>query len=214
MRVGILGSGDVGQALGRQFAAKGHDVRLGSRSPEKPEIRKWKESTRGSVSVGTFAEAAQHGEVEVLCCLGTAVDSVLDLAGAAHFDGKTVIDVTNQLDFSHGMPPGMLFGVTDSLGEHVQRKLPRAKVVKCFNIVPNPVMIDPGSKSALPDMIIAGNDPGAKAQVASVLREFGWGAPIDIGGIEGARWLEALTPLWVRVAMALNDFTVAFKVVR
>jgi predicted dinucleotide-binding enzyme len=212
MRVGILGSGPVGQSLGKGFAAHGHDVKLGSKTPDKPEIAKWKQETSGKVSSGTFAEAAAHGEILVLCCLGGASEQVIDLAGPTQFDGKLLIDTTNPLDFSHGMPPGLSVGGNDSLGERHQRKLPHAKVVKCFNIVPNPVMIQPVINGATPDMMIAGNDDAAKAQVVEILREFGWPGAIDIGGIDGARWLEALVPLWVRVSMKLGNFNTAFKV--
>jgi 8-hydroxy-5-deazaflavin:NADPH oxidoreductase len=212
MRVGILGSGPVGQMLGKGFAEHGHVVLLGSRTPEKPELKKWKEETPGKVSTGSFAEAAAHGELLVLCCLGTAAEEVINLAGPAPFERKVLIDATNQLDFSKGMPPGMFLGVSDSLGERIQRKLPHARVVKCFNIVPNSVMIHPDIGGSTPTMIIAGNDDAAKATVVGILREFGWPGAIDIGGIEGARWLEALVPLWVRVALKLGNFNVAFKV--
>jgi 8-hydroxy-5-deazaflavin:NADPH oxidoreductase len=211
MRVGILGSGVVGQTLGKGFAQHEHDVKIGSKSPDKPELVEWKKSTTGTVSTGTFAEAAQHGEVIVLACLGSATEEVIALAGPKHFDGKVLIDATNALDFSHGPPPGLFVGVSDSLGERVQRKLPRARVVKCFNIVPANVMIHPSINGTLPTMIIAGNDPAAKAEVDRILREFGWPGSVDIGGIEGARWLEALVPLWVRVATKLGNFNVAFR---
>jgi 8-hydroxy-5-deazaflavin:NADPH oxidoreductase len=214
MRVGILGSGDVGRALGTAFAEHGHQVTIGSKSPEKPELRAWKEATGRGAATGTFAEAARSGEVVLLGCLGTAVDAVIDLAEPSNFDGKLLIDVTNALDFSKGMPPGLFVGTTDSLGERVQRKLPKARVVKCFNIVPNSLMGHPQLPGGTPDMIIAGNDAAAKAQVAEILRAFGWNAPIDIGGIEGARWLEAMVALWIRVAGALGSYQVAFKVVR
>jgi 8-hydroxy-5-deazaflavin:NADPH oxidoreductase len=214
MRVGILGSGDVGRALGTAFAEHGHQVTLGTRTVDKPELLAWKQATGRGATIGSFAEAARSGEVLVLCCLGTAVDSVIDLAGPAHFDGKLLIDATNALDLSRGMPPGLFVGLTDSLGERVQRKLPKARVVKCFNIVPNPVMAHPQLAGGTADMIIAGNDAAAKSQVTDVLRSFGWSGAIDIGGIEGARWLEALVPLWVRVAAAVGSYQVAFKVVR
>ena len=212
MRVGILGSGPVGQVLGKGFAEHGHDVLLGSRSPGKPDLEKWKRATQGKVSTGTFAEAAAHGELLVLCCLGSASNEVIDLAGERHFDGKVLIDATNQLDFSQGMPPGLLFGVSDSLGERHQRKLPRARVVKCFNIVPNSVMIHPEVHGVAPTMMIAGDESDAKSKVVEILREFGWPGAIDIGGIKEAWWLEALVPLWVRVAAKLGNFDVAFKV--
>ncbi|MGI0130007.1 MAG: NADPH-dependent F420 reductase [Thermoplasmata archaeon] len=212
MRVGILGSGPVGQALGAGFAAHGHEVRIGSKDPLKPELVAWKKATPGPVSTGTFADAAEFGELLVLCCLGEASIQVIDLAGPSHFDGKVLIDATNPLDFSRGMPPALFVGTTDSLGERHQRKLPDARVVKCFNIVPNSVMTLPRVGGATPTMIIAGNDGAAKSTVIGVLKEFGWSGTVDIGPIEGARWLEALTALWVRVAVGVGNFGVAFKV--
>jgi len=214
MRVGILGSGDVGRALGTAFAEHGHQVMIGSKTPGKPELTTWKQATGRGAATGTFAEAARSGEIVVLCCLGSAAEAVIDLAGPPHFDGKLLIDVTNALDFSKGMPPGLFVGTTDSLGERVQRKLPTARVVKCFNIVPNSLMGHPQLPGGTPDMIIAGNDAAAKAQVTEILRSFGWNGAIDIGGIEGARWLEAMVALWVRVAAAVGTYQVAFKVVR
>jgi 8-hydroxy-5-deazaflavin:NADPH oxidoreductase len=186
-------------------------VMLGTRSPGKPELVGWKGSTPGKVSVGTFAEAAQYGELLVLSSLGEVSEEVINLAGPAHFDGKILIDTTNALDFSKGMPPNLSFGLTDSLGERHQRKLPRTRVVKCFNIVPAPVMVQPKIGGQIATMIIAGNDDAAKAEVNRILGEFGWPGSIDIGGIEGARWLEALVPLWVRVALKLGNFNFAFR---
>ncbi|MGA8542499.1 MAG: NAD(P)-binding domain-containing protein [Thermoplasmata archaeon] len=212
MRVGILGSGPVGQTLAKGFAEHKHDVMIGTRTPDKPEFAKWKASVQGSVAFGTFAATAKHGEVVVLCCLGTAVDAVLDSAGTAPLKGKVLIDATNPLDTSKGMPPGLLTGPNDSMGERVQKKLPDSRVVKCFNIVPNPVMTHPVVGKEVPTMIIAGNDPAAKTQVIGILQEFGWPGAIDLGGIENARWIEALVPLWVRVALKLGTFDTAFKV--
>ncbi len=214
MKIGILGSGPVGRQLGKGFAAYGHDVKLGSRTPGKGELQDWLKSTKGKVSVGSFAEAALFGDALVLCALGEAAESVIKLAGPANFEGKLVIDATNPLDFSKGMPPGLFVGTTDSLGERIQRVLPSAKVVKCFNIVNNQTMISPEMKEGLPDMLICGNDEGAKQQVAKFLQEFGWGKPIDIGGIDGARWLEAYTALWVRVAANLGTWNTAARFLR
>lgn len=214
MRIGILGSGPVGRALGRGFASNGHDVKIGSRTPEKQELQDWLKETKGRVSVGAFSEAAAHGEVLVLCSLGEATETVIKLSVAKNFDGKIVIDATNPLDFSKGMPPGLFVGTTDSLGERIQRILPSAKVVKCFNTVNNQTMTNPRMKEGLPDMVICGNDEGAKRQVAELLKEFGWAEPIDIGGIDGARWLEAYTALWVRLAMKLGSWTIAARFLR
>ncbi|HYW83305.1 MAG TPA: NADP oxidoreductase, partial [Spirochaetia bacterium] len=159
---------------------------------------------------GTFTKAANHGELIVLATLGSATEDAIDLAGSSSFRGKIVIDATNALDFSKGMPPGLFVGTTDSLGERVQRKLPEARVVKCFNTVGNSQMVDPTYEGV--EMMICGNDAAAKQEVVKILKEFGWKGAIDIGGIDGARWLEALTPLWVRVAISLNSWNSIFKV--
>ncbi len=214
MKIGILGSGDVGRALGEGFAARGHDVKLGSRTPKKAELRNWLKATKGKASTGTLTEAAAHGEVVLLCVQGAAAEEAIGLAGERNFDGKILIDVTNPLDVSKGMPPGLFVGTTDSLAERIQRKLPKARVVKCFNIVNNRTMVHPQMKEGLPDMLICGNDAGAKRRVGGIVKEFGWGEPIDIGGIDGARWLEALVPLWVRVCTAVGSWGIAFKVLR
>jgi len=210
-KVGIIGSGDVGQALGLGFAKNGYDVKIGSRTPESEKLKAWIEKCQGKASTGSFSEAAAHGEILVLATLGTAAQEAINLAGREKFAGKLVIDATNPLDFSKGMPPGLYVGTTDSLGEQVQRMLPTAKIVKCFNTVNNQTMINPKMKDGLPDMVICGNDEVAKRQVAGILKDFGWGDPIDIGGIDGARWLEAYTALWVRVALKLGNWTIAAK---
>lgn len=211
-QVGILGSGDVGKQLGRGFAKHGFDVMLGSRNPAK--LESWRKETKGKVSTGTFAQAAAHGDFVILALNGAATEAAIDLAGPKNLSGKLVIDATNPLDFSHGMPPGLLVGTTDSLGERVQKKVPDARVVKCFNTVGNVKMIDPKFKEGVPPMLICGNDEDAKKRTDAILRELGWPGAMDVGGIEGARWLEALVPLWVRVAQVLNTNEHAFKVVR
>lgn len=213
MRVGILGSGVVGQSLGRGFAGRGHEVVLGTRTPDSEKLAPWKREVGDRGRTGTFAQAAAYGEVLVVAVLGTAAEQAIDLAGPRSFDGKVVIDVTNPLDFSKGMPPGLFVGMTDSLGERIQRKLPRAKVVKCFNIVNNQTMIDPSNTGTKPTMLLCGNDEGAKRKVTEILEQFGWDDVVDIGGIDGARWLEAHVPLWVRVTMQKNTWFLGFKVV-
>lgn len=210
MKVGILGSGDVGQALARGFARHGHDVTIGSRSPDK--LREFAAEAR--VRVGTFADAARHGEVVVLALLGEATEAALDLAGASSFQGKLVLDATNPLDFSSGMPPGLFVGTTDSLGERIQRKLAGAHVVKCFNTVPNGQMIDPKFQDGAPPMMICGEDADAKKRTEALLRDLGWPGVLDVGGIESARWLEALVPLWVRAGVAMGTWSHAFKPVQ
>jgi hypothetical protein len=199
MKIGILGSGDVAQALGRGFAAKGHEVKLGTRESKKLEA--WAKEVGAKGSVGTFSDAAKHGEVVILATLGTGTESALDMAGPSNFRGKLVIDATNALDYSKGMPPGLFVGTTDSLGERVQRKLPDAKVVKAFNTVGNPRMLNPPADAR---MMVAGDDAQAKQRVEALLKQHGWAGILDCGGIDAARWLEASVPLWVRFGMANN----------
>lgn len=203
-QIGILGSGDVARQLGRGFAAHGYDVMLGTRDPRKLDA--WKKEARGKVSVGTFAQAAGHGNVVILATHGAATEAVLDQVGPQEFRGKLVLDATNPLDFSHGSSPGLLFGLTDSLGERVQRKLADAKVVKCFNTVSNTQMVDPKFAAGPARMWICGNDAGAKRAVEKILHELGWAGALDVGAIDGARWLEAMVPLWMRAGQVLNTW--------
>ncbi len=211
-RIGILGSGDVGMALGSGFARHGWDVKIGTRSPEK--LAEWVKSTSGTVSVGSLADAAGHGDVVVLATLGEGVMNAIDLAGIANFSGKVVLDATNPLESSEGVPPSLFVGTTDSLGECVQRKLPQAHIVKCFNTVPNSQMVDPVYKDGTPLMMICGDDASAKKRTEAILKELGWPGALDIGGIDGSRWLEAIVPLWVRTGVALGTWSHAFKVVQ
>src|SRR5947207_5863167 len=132
MRVGILGSGDVGKTLGKGFASHGHSVKLGSRTPDSEKLKVWQKEAQGETSTGTFAEAASYGDILVFAPLGSAVDDVIGLAGATNFAGKIVIDTTNALDFSKGMPPGLFTGLTDSIGEEIQPTLIHSKVLKFF----------------------------------------------------------------------------------
>jgi len=210
--VGVLGSGDVAKQLGRGFAARGYDVMMGTREPKKLDA--WTKETKGKVAVGSFAQAAAHGAIVVLATHGAATEGVLDTVGPRSFRGKLVLDATNPLDLSHGMPPGLLFGLTDSLGERVQRKLADAKVVKCFNTVSNLKMVDPKFSSGPARMWICGNDAQAKRDVETLLKEFGWAGALDVGGIDAARWLEAMVPLWVRAGQALNTWEHMLQVVQ
>ena len=201
-RVGVIGSGVVGQTLAAGFASRGHDVMLGSRDPGKDDIRAWLDRVGEGTTAGTFAETAEHGELLVLATLGVATLSAVALAGPEHFAGKVVIDATNPLDFSRGSPPGLVWEDGRSLGESVQAAIPEAEVVKAFNIIGNPYFVDPRFADGKPTMLIAGDDEGAKATVGKVVEDFGWPPAIDVGGIEAARELEELCILWVRIGVA------------
>jgi predicted dinucleotide-binding enzyme len=211
-KVGILGSGKVGQALGLGFAGRGYKVMLGSRTPRSDKLMVWVKKAGTKATTGSFAEAAGYGDIVLIATPGSATEEAISLAGVEEFDGKIVVDVTNPLDFSKGMPPGLFVGVTDSLGERIQRKLPNSRVVKCFNTVPASQMVHPTYEKA--EMLICGYDPAAKRKVTGILKEFGWVGSIDCGGIDAARWLEALVPLWTRVGMALGVWNHSFVVDR
>ncbi len=210
-RVGVLGTGEVGCRLAAGFSSRGHDVMVGSRDPGKPELRDWLSGDGAGVEAGTFAEAAAHGELLVLAVLGDAAEQVIADAGRDNFSGKVVIDAMNPLDFSGGFPPKLSIAGEDSLGERVQRALPEAKVVKAFNTIGNRYFIDPSFSEAKPTMLIAGDDEDAKRAVGGMLTDFGWSDVVDLGGIEGARELEAICIAWVKIGGARGAWDHGFK---
>jgi 8-hydroxy-5-deazaflavin:NADPH oxidoreductase len=210
-RVGVLGSGEVGRRLAAGFCSRGHDVMIGSRDPAKPELREWLSGDGAGIEAGTFAQAAAHGELLVLAVLGNAAEEAIADAGPENFSAKVVIDATNPLDFSGGFPPKLSIAGEDSLGERVQRALPDAKVVKAFNTIGNPYFVDPSFSEGEPTMLIAGDDEGAKRTVGDVLVDFGWPDPVDIGGIEGSRVLEAICIAWVKIGGMRGAWDHGFK---
>ena len=210
-RVGVLGSGEVGRRLAAGFFSRGHDVMIGSRAPGKPELREWLSGDGAGIEPGTFAEAAAHGELLALAVLGNAAVEAIADAGPENFSGKVVIDAMNPLDFSGGFPPKLSITGEDSLGERVQRALPDAKVVKAFNTIGNPYFVDPVFSEGQPTMLIAGDDGGAKRTVGDVLADFGWSDPVDIGGIEGSRELEAICIAWVKIGGTRGSWDHGFK---
>ena len=201
-RVGVLGSGEVGRCLAAGFRSRGHDVMIGSRDPSKPELREWLSGDGAGVKPGTFAQAADHGELLVLAVLGNAAEEAITDAGPDSFTGKVVIDAMNPLDFSGGFPPKLSISGEDSLGERVQRALPGASVVKAFNTIGNPYFVDPKFTAGEPTMLIAGDDEDAKRTVRDVLVDFGWSHIVDLGGIEASRELEAICIAWVKIGGA------------
>jgi hypothetical protein len=209
MKVGVLGSGDVAKTLARGFLKHGHTVKVGSRNPAK--LADWSGQARGS-SVGTFAEAAEFGELVVLAVKGDAAAEALTLAGAKNLAGKTVIDACNPIE---NAPPdkGVLRFFTDinkSLMETLQGQFSEAHFVKAFNSVGFPCMINPEFAGGRPTMFICGNNEGAKKQVAQINEQFGW-ETADMGAAEAARAIEPLCMLWCIPGFTRNDWTHAFK---
>ncbi len=208
MKIGIIGSGGVAQTLGSGFLAHGHEVKLGSRDASK--LSEWLAAASEKASVGTFEDAAAFGDVVSIIVLGEAALTAIDLAGKDNFSGKTVIDVTNSLDFSSGVPPKFSATVGNSLGEQIQRELPKANVVKAFNTIGAAVMVDPKFGDDTATQFIAGNDEVAKAEATGLIKEFGWDVE-DLGDIEQAFFLETLASLWINYGFKNNTWTHAFK---
>jgi 8-hydroxy-5-deazaflavin:NADPH oxidoreductase len=214
MKIGVLGTGMVGNRIGTKLVELGYEVKMGSRTMDNSSAVEWTKKTGRGASHGTFEDAARFGEILFLCVKGEAALDVLKLAKPEHFKGKTIIDICNPLDFSKGMPPSLLISNTNSLGEEVQKALPGAFVVKTLNIVSNEVMVDPGITGGDPTMFICGNDKGAKDTVIAILKKFGWSDIIDLGDITNARGTEMILPIWVRTWNALQNGNFAFKVLR
>lgn len=213
MRVGILGSGGVGQDLGLGFIGLGHDVKMGSRNPAKEEIKAWLAKAGQKASAGTFAEAAAFGELVVLATQWTGTENAIHLAGPGSLAGKVVIDVTNPLAFKPNALPWLAVGGNDSASEQVQRWLPKAKVVKAFNSVNHAHMFKPSFAGGPPDMFICGDDAAARETVAGICREFGWGV-VDMGKLEAARLLEPLALIYIRNAIQTGNWNGAFKLLK
>lgn len=208
-KVGVLGSGPVGQTLAKGFLAHGREVRIGSRSPEK--LAAFSQAT--GIATGTFADVAAWGELLVLAVHGAGAAHALSLAGADHLDGKIVIDTTNPISDA---PPvdgviEMFTGPNRSLLEQLQQAVPGARLVKAFSSVGNARMVDPVMEGGRPTMFLCGNDAGARAEVARILEEFGW-EPADMGTAVAARAIEPLAQLWCIPGFLRNTWTHAFKV--
>jgi predicted dinucleotide-binding enzyme len=213
MKVGVLGTGDVGKVLGSAMIQLGHEVKMGSREMTNSKSTEWKEKNGSKASIGTFEDAAKFGELIFLCTLWSGTENALKLAGPENFSGKIVIDATNPLVFAPNELPRLALGHTDSGGEQVQRWLPKAKVVKAFNTVGNAHMFHPNFAGGPPTMFIAGNDSDSKKQVTELLTQFGW-ETVDTGGIDGSRLLEPLCILWVYYGIKNQSWNHAFKLLR
>lgn len=209
MKVGVLGSGDVGKTLGSGFLTHGHAVTMGTHSPAK--LADWaKQHPKGRV--GSFAEAAKFGELVVLAVKGTAALDALRAANAPNLAGKPVIDSTNPIADA---PPtnGVLKFFTnfdESLMERLQREFGNARFVKAFNSVGHACMVNPRFKGGKPTMFICGNDEAAKETVSGILDQFGW-ETADMGKAESARAIEPLCVLWCIPGFLRNEWVHAFK---
>jgi 8-hydroxy-5-deazaflavin:NADPH oxidoreductase len=226
VRFGILGTGVVGKTIAVRLDGLGHDVIVGTRNPEEtlsrtdpdqygnPPFGAWQEE-HPEVRLGTFAEAAAHGDMVVNATAGAVSLEALEQAGEDNLNGKILIDISNPLDFSKGMPPTLLVSNTDSLGEQIQRRFPEAKVVKTLHTMNAYLMVDPAQLAATDHTVfVSGDDAEAKARVSELLRSFGWSDIMDLGDITTARGTEMVLPIWVRLFGVLQKPIYNFKIVR
>lgn len=214
MKIGILGSGVVGQVLAGGFLKEGNDVMLGTRNVSKEEVLKWQKENP-KARLGSFQDTARFGEIIVLAVGGLVAEDAITLAGKEHFFEKVVIDATNPIS---AVPPdkGVLKFFTtleESLMERIQKLLPAAKLVKAFNSVGNAFMYKPDFPGGIPTMFICGNDADAKNIVTGILADFGWETE-DMGTIEAARVIEPLCILWCIPGFIRNQWTHAFKLLK
>lgn len=217
MKIGILGTGVVGNTIGTKLVQLGHQVKMGSRTADNEKALKWVSTAGPNALTGTFADAAAFGEILFNCIGGKVTLEALALAGADNMNGKILIDVSNPLDFSKGMPPSLTVCNTDSLGEQIQRAFPGVKVVKSLNtlncqIMVNPLAVGGGDHN----IFVGGNDADAKNAVKQLLQTFGWKADsiLDLGDITSCRGTEQILPLWVRIMGTLGTAAFQFKIVK
>ncbi len=207
----------VGATLGTKLVQLGHQVKMGSRTATNEKAAKWVKEAGANGTQGTFADASAFGEIIFNCTKGDGAIDAVKAAGADNLNGKILVDVSNALDFSKGMPPSLIPSLsnTNSLGEEIQRTIPGAKVVKAFNtmncvLMVNPTMVASGAH----DFFMCGNDESAKATVLEIIKSFGWESIIDLGDITGARTMEMLLPIWVRLMMKFGNPNFNFKIVK
>ena len=227
MNIGILGTGVVGQTLGAALAEKGHSVTIGTRDPaetmarETPKpparvaFRDWQRANP-SVQLATFADAARSADVVINATSGASAMSALESAGADALGDRILIDASNPLDFSKGMPPTLTVCNTDSLGEQLQKAFPRVRLVKALNTVTANLMVNPGAvNEGDHTLFVCGNDADAKATVKRWLGEwFGWRDILDLGDVTASRGMEMYLPIWLRMWGAVGSPMFNVKIVR
>ncbi len=215
MKIGVFGTGMVGNTIASKLVALGHEVRMGSRTANNEKAVAWAKEAGARASTGTFEDAAAFGEILFNCTQGAGSIPALEAAGAANLRGKILVDISNPLDFSKGMPPTLFVSNDDSLGERIQRAFPELKVVKTLNTINCEIMVNPARLGGDSDVFMSGNDKEAKQRVAEILRGwFGWKNVIDLGDITTARGTESYLPLWIRLWGALGTPDFNIRIVR
>lgn len=214
MNIAVFGTGMVGKSIATKLVQLGHHVMMGSRTKDNANAAEWAAELGSNATHGTYAAAAEFAEIVFNCTNGMgalpAVESARDYLG-----GKLLLDLTNPLDFSGGMPPTLFVYNDDSLGEQIQEALPTTRVVKTLNTVNADLMVNPQLLPEPTTMFMAGNDEAAKAQVRDILTGwFGWEDVVDFGGIENARGLESYLPFWIRLWGSLGTANFNIRIVK
>ncbi len=215
MTIAVFGTGDVGQRIGDKLHTLGHEVVLGSRSADNEKGGAWAARRGNRARVATFRDAAGDAtELIFLCTSGAGTVAAVESAGDA-LDGKILVDLTNPLDFSQGFPPRLSVCNDDSLGEQVQAAAPNARVVKTLNTLANVLMVEPKRLPEESDIFVCGEDDAAKEKVCQLLRDgFGHTRITDLGGIRGARAVEAWLLLWTTLYGTLGTSEFNLRLVR
>jgi predicted dinucleotide-binding enzyme len=212
MKIGILGTGMVGETLGTKFVQLGHQVKMGSRTANNESAAKWVKAAGANASQGTFSDAASFGDMVFVCLKGAVFLDVAKTLNPTALGGKVLVDVSNPLEFSDGTMTLSICN-TNSLGEQVQKALPSAKVVKTLNTVNCEVMVDP-AKGGNPTMFLCGNDADAKKKVTDLLKTLGWRDVIDLGDITKSRGTETMMHIWMNLFGLFGNPHFGFKLVR
>lgn len=202
MKIGVLGSGNVAQAVGYGLTRKGHEIFISSRDPRSEKVREWIVKTGQLGRAGTFRDAARFGEVILLAINPwTQIEGLLNTLDKKDVAGKVIIDPSNNIEFTY--PPRLAFSGI-SMGEQVQKWLPESHVVKTLNIVPSTSMVDPSMKNIPPIQWVAGNHQGAKEQVTLLLHDLGWSEVFDLGDLKLSRLQESIGLLVTGIVMQLT----------
>ncbi|MCL5008485.1 MAG: NAD(P)-binding domain-containing protein [Candidatus Marsarchaeota archaeon] len=212
MKIGVLGTGTVGVNLASKLVEIGHQVKMGSRTPDNINAMSWAQKNGSNASYGTFADAAAFGEIVFNCTSGEHSMEALKSAGEKNLEGKILVDVANPIKFENGELE-LLVSNTDSLGEQIQRAFPKAKVVKALNTASTELQVNPSRLRGDHDLFICGNDDDAKSRVAKLLKHFGWKSVVDIGGIKASRGMEALLLLWIHLSKKRPNELFNYKII-
>jgi len=215
-KIAVLGTGIVGDTIGSKLIESGHTVAMGSRTLNNDKALAFVAKHNGKAIAGTFADAAAYGQIIFNCTKGIGSIEALTMAGENNLKDKIIVDISNPLDFSKGMPPTLIFSNTNSLGEEIQKTFPGSKVVKTLNTMWCGLMVHPGLlNEGDHNVFVSGNDASAKEEVKEILKSFGWMDKniIDLGDITSARATEMYLAMWVRILGVINTGTFNIKIV-